>query len=217
MLAEANPEKGREWAASKVVYLPNFYPTTGGRYVRKAKSPFIDIACFGAIRPLKNVAIQAVAAMRVADRLGKQLRFHVNASRIENQGEPVLKSLRTLFAHYGQYHRLVEHSWMPHQEFKCLCSTMDFGLQVSFTETFNLVSADLADSNVPIAVSPEIFWACPQCQVATTSSESIAKTMLSVLARATHVVNKNKVNLKRYGEHSRAAWVHELQSLFADD
>src|SRR6202041_1643999 len=96
---EAYPKQPDNWASSKVIFLPNYYPVTVGNHIPKPSSDFIDIACFGAVRPLKNTMLQAVAALRFADRIGKKLRFHINSSRVECQGEPVLKSLRTLFSH----------------------------------------------------------------------------------------------------------------------
>jgi len=205
LLGEANPKQPDGWAKGKVVYLPNFYPTTVGNHSAKSASGFIDISCFGAIRPLKNVALQAVSALRFADSLGKKLRFHINASRIENQGEPVLKSLRTLFTHFTR-HQLIEHSWMPHDQFKVLCSTMDMGLQVSFTETFNIVAADMADENVPIVVSTEIDWAAGECQVSRITSESIEATMQAIWKNKLQIAAMNKRNLTQFGTASRATW-----------
>ena len=58
----------------------------------------IDIGAYGAIRPLKNQLLQALAAIKFAESIGKTLRFHINITRIENNGDPVLKNLRNLFS-----------------------------------------------------------------------------------------------------------------------
>ena len=77
---------------NKVIYMPNFYPQD---YVTK---PFpkdkywVDIACFGAVRPLKNHMLQAVAALKFAKKIGKQLRFHINSGRIEMKGDSVMNN-----------------------------------------------------------------------------------------------------------------------------
>ena len=81
-----------EQVAERIIYLPNYYPQ---EYVTKKfnrKKDTIDISCFGAVRPLKNHLLQAVAAIGFADQIGKKLRFHVNAGRIEMQGGPVIKN-----------------------------------------------------------------------------------------------------------------------------
>jgi hypothetical protein len=60
----------------------------------KAEDQFLDVACFGAIRPLKNQLMQGVSAIRCAESIHKTLRFHINASRAEQKGDNVLKNLR---------------------------------------------------------------------------------------------------------------------------
>ena len=212
LLGEANPKQPEGWAARKCVYLPNYYPATIGNHEARLASRFVDIACFGAVRPLKNIALQAVAAMRFADAHGFKLRFHINASRVECQGEPVLKSLRAMFGHFTR-HQLVEHAWMPHAEFKKLCATMDIGMQVSFTETFNIVAADLADENVPVVVSTEIGWVTPELQVAQITSESILATLQRAWSERGNLAAANKRNLARFATQSKHAWKEGLSSL----
>ena len=51
------------------------------------------------------------------------------------------------------------HPWLEREDFLALLSTMDISMQVSFTESFNIVSADATALNVPIVVSPEVYWA----------------------------------------------------------
>src|ERR1700688_108726 len=56
---------------SEVVYLPNFYPVHAPFEKYRDDDDAIRVACFGAIRPLKNQLIQAVAAIRFADQHDK--------------------------------------------------------------------------------------------------------------------------------------------------
>jgi len=70
----------------------------------------------------------------------------------------VLKNLRAFFDGTGDA-ELVEHAWLPHAEFVRLVCSMDICMQVSFTETYNIVAADSAYHGVPIVVSPDIRWA----------------------------------------------------------
>ena len=123
----------------KVIYLPNYYPLDYRRKRFNRKKDHIDIACFGAIRPLKNHLLQAFAALDFANQIGKKLHFHVNAGRIEMNGNAVLHNLRGLFEQlYDQGHRLVNHQWRPRADFLKLCGTVDIGMQCNFSETFNL-------------------------------------------------------------------------------
>ena len=124
--------------------------------VYEPKKTVIDIGCFGAIRPMKNNYQQALAAIEFAERKGKRLRFHVNSSRVEQSGDNVLKNLKALFE--NSPHDLVEHPWMKHREFLHTASKMDIGMQVSFSESFNIVTADFVTAGVPIVASDDIEW-----------------------------------------------------------
>ena len=121
--------------------------------MKNNKKDTINIAVFGAIRPLKNHLIQAISAIQFANEEGLKLYFHINGTRIENNGDPVLKNLRELFE--GQEkHELVEHCWMEHDKFVELLQSMDICMQVSFSETYNIVTADAVNGLVPVVVSP---------------------------------------------------------------
>lgn len=155
-----------------IVYLPNYYPIKSVDYSKNPKSESINIGCFGAIRPLKNHLIQAMAAIQFADDSHKKLKFHINVNRIEGNAAPILKNLRALFAGRPE-HELVEHYWKGHGEFVDLVKTMDIGMQVSFSETFNIVAADFVANGKPIVVSKEISWASKFAKVMPTSKKSI--------------------------------------------
>jgi hypothetical protein len=150
-------------AEALVTYGPNFYPLPGQAAVMP-HSPVakgeVHIGCFGAIRPLKNHLAQAIAAISFANAQGLKLRFHVNAGRIEGGASPVLRNLRDLFsASAGGRHLLVEQDWLPHQQFLAtLAATTDVSMQVSFSETFNVVSADSAAVGLPVVGSAAIPW-----------------------------------------------------------
>ena len=163
---------------SNFVYLPNYYPV--GFFNHNRTKPtckkVLNVGCFGAVRPLKNQLIQAVAAIDYADTYGKKLRFHINVKRIEGKGEPVLKNLRELFENNPK-HELVEYDWLTHDEFIDVVQSMDFGMQVSFTETFNIVTADFVNNNIPVVVSREIPWVSRLFQANPSKVESIVRRM----------------------------------------
>ena len=149
-----------ETAESRVIYMPNFYPQDYVNRQAKKTPGVINIGCFGAVRPLKNHLLQAVAAVRYADSQNLKLRFHINGNRLEMKGEPVLNNLKGMFKHLeDRGHELVLHDWRSRPEFLDLCAEMDVGMQVSFSETFNIVGADLVSVGVPIVPSMEIPWA----------------------------------------------------------
>jgi hypothetical protein len=159
-----------------VTYVPNVYAFTEmpAKVIDRRKDS-IDVGCFGAVRPLKNQLMQALAAIDFANVREKYLRFHINADRVETGGEEVLKNLRALFA-LSPAHTLVEHPWLEPREFIALCRSMDIGLQVSLAETFNIVSADYVAAGIPMVVSREVVWASSWSQADFTVSD-IVKTM----------------------------------------
>jgi glycosyltransferase involved in cell wall biosynthesis len=196
---------------TEVVYLPNFYPVRSRMHEIRCKDEddILRVACFGAIRPLKNQLIQAVAAIRFAERIGKRLDFHINGTRVETGGNVVLENLRALFA--GTEHDLIEHDWMHHGRFLEILRLMDIGMQVSLSETFSIVSADLVSVGVPIVVSPEVGWASVISKVRPTDSRDI----VDGLERAYYIpglnIAANRRSLKINGEKAVKEWKEFLQ------
>lgn len=138
----------------KIIYLPNFYPISKPLDKPLPSREILNVGLFGAIRPMKNCLTQAVAAMIFAERNGKVLNLHINTERVEQKGENTLKNMRALFE--NTQHKLVEHKWYTHDNFVKLVATMDIGLQVSLTETYNIVAADFINQKVPVVTSKEI-------------------------------------------------------------
>lgn len=191
-----------------VSYLPNYY--VDNVKLKRPKKPSnnrINVGCFGAIRPLKNHIAQAFAALKFANDLNRKLDFHVNVGRIEMKGDPVLRNLVALFDGLAQQgHKLHLHMWSPHEQFLEIVKSMDIGLQVSFTETFNIVAADMVANNIPVVVSSEINWVAPP-YAAPTSTIDITKKMKWVWYLRCLYVAWNKCRLKRFCKMSQSRWV----------
>ncbi len=192
---------------SRCVYLPNYYPIHFTPRPHLPKSDSVDIGCFGAIRPLKNQLIQAVAAVEYAAKIGKKLRFHINATRIEGRGDAILNNIRKLFALLPDA-ELIEHDWMTHDLFIELVRTMDLGMQVSYSESFNIVAADMVVNGVPVVTSPEIHWV--NCLFRADPNDS--SSMVAALERASfvntelHFINPNINALHNYDNESIERW-----------
>lgn len=191
------------------VYLPNIYKPPQCN-TRKTRDNMLDIGCFGAIRPLKNQMLQAIAAIKFADRLGRKLRFHMNGDRVEQKGEQVLKNIRALFATH-KTHKLIEHAWIPHHEFIKLISKMDLGMQVSLTESFNIVTADFVGQNIPIIVSPDISW-MPFIYYAdpNSSDDMVRKLMFTYVTSKFKLHLVNRLALSLYNEEATDEWINYL-------
>jgi hypothetical protein len=191
----------------KVIYLPNHYPQ---KYLYKKfnrDKEFIDIGCFGAVRPLKNHMVQIFAAVDFAERIGKRLRFHVNAGRIEMQGQPVLNNMRGFFEQiHGLGHEMINHQWCPREDFLKICATMDIGLQVSFSETFNIVGADIISQGVPLVGSNEIPWSVKLFNADPTNSRSISNKLLLAYKIPQINVGIHQFKLSSYTNETSVVW-----------
>lgn len=195
-----------------VLPLPNFYPLSNKIPTYQRSSNDLNIGCFGAIRPMKNHLMQAFAAIKFADTKNLHLNFHINANRCEDKGEPILKNLRALFD--NSTHSLIEHSWKDHDQFLILISTMDISMQVSFSETFNIVSADAVSLNVPVVVSPEIFWVNSLFQTSPTSSKKIIQALnFAWYSSKIGTQRLNFYGLESYNKQVKNDWIKALTKL----
>jgi hypothetical protein len=193
----------------RIIYLPNYYPQNYRFKSFDKNKEYIDISCFGAIRPLKNHVVQALAAIKFAEKIGKKLRFHINLGRVEQKGDSVLNNLKGLFSQiHKSGHLLVKHEWSPREEFLETCSKMDIGMQVSFSETFNIVGADLVSQGVPIVGSPEIPWLNDIFGAKPTEGDKICKKLLITYKFPLFNLLTNQFLLYRYTNKTKRIWIN---------
>jgi hypothetical protein len=158
---------------------------------------------------LKNQLLQAIAAIQFADENERHLRFHINSSRQEQGGSNVYKNLVALFK--NTTHELVEHTWMPHDTFLSQIQLMDISMQVSMTETFNIVTADAVSLGVPVVASSEVDWLCSWCQAEPMIRQQIVDAMYRVTGWAAKFIrNQNYKNLQDYSAISKSIWTKYL-------
>ncbi len=154
----------------------------------------------GSLRPMKNQLTQAIAAIKYADSKGKKLNFHINGTRKEQLGENVLKNLEALFK--DSKHSLVKHDWLNHKDFIDLILTMDCGLQVSLSETYNIVTADFVSNSIPVVCSNEIPFVAKVCKVSTKDIDEIAEKIDYVITNKAWLCPLNKNYLKKNSSQS---------------
>lgn len=194
-------------SSDKVIYLPNYYPPNFATKKFQYDSEYINIGCFGAIRPLKNHLLQAVAALTFADLIGKKLRFHINTGRIEMKGDSVFNNLKGMFEQLSDTgHEMIHHYWMPRENFLEICAEMDIGMQVSFSETFNIVAADLLSQGIPVIGSKEIPWLSNWAVCDSTDNNSIVRKLLSTYNFPWFNTWLNKRKLTKYVTNTKQIW-----------
>lgn len=194
--------------AHKVQYLPNYYPVTFKDKKLKDRDT-IDISCFGAIRPLKNHLIQAVASIAFAKELNKNLNFHINYTRVEGRGEAILKNLIGLFGSLdSSKYKLVAHKWLDHERFTEVCGNIDIALQTSFSETFNIVGTDHLSQGVPVVGSKgELPWSCDLFNANPTDVDDIIRKLRLSYRFSRLNTTINKYMLKRYTKKAESIWI----------
>lgn len=200
---------GKEEAERMVPYLPNCYPTDFGQYplnTTPVEKDHIDIACFGAFRPMKNHLQQTFVALRYAESIGKKLRFHVNG-RVDQAGAQAMKNVTNLLAATNA--EMVIHDWENRETFLQSLQNVDVLLQVSISETFNIVAADATLVGTPILVSKEISWAYPTYADPQSVADCLRKLQL-IMNNKTFFINNNRGGLDIYASASRRRWLSYL-------
>jgi hypothetical protein len=119
---------------------------------------------------------------------------------------PVLLNLKELFEINGK-HKLVLHDWLEHDEFNDLIKQMDMGLQLSYTESFNIVTADFVFNEIPILVSETIDWMPRISMVSDVDYDSVVNRMKNVyIIQSTLLLKLNKFYLFKYNTKAKIIW-----------
>jgi hypothetical protein len=194
-------------------YLPNVF--TDVYQVEGPTTPFdgkeLHCGCFGSIRPMKNQLLQAMMAALYCDIHKIKLHFHINATRVEQQGGCALGNMRAFFD--GTQHTLVEHDWLDRPQFLDLVGKMDLMMQLSLNESFNIVTADAVLKGVPIIVSDTIGWMPKESRAEVDNKDSILAKMGRVLERRATAVVENVQALDKHNMDSIQSWSAFLKSL----
>jgi hypothetical protein len=88
---------------------------------------------------------------------------------------------------------------------------MDLGMQVSFSETFNIVTADMVALGIPVVVSDEIEWVYPFFHAIPQSTDDIVQTMKSAMFFGRVGAWLNYRRLDSYSKDATRQWVRVLK------
>lgn len=138
-------------------WLPNLYFLEGAPvYRRPWAGGLLKIGSFGAVRPLKNHLSAAAAALEMANNLHTAVEFHISVGRIEG-GSTVVRAIDAMVGGVPGF-TLVKDEWYRWPQFRHLVRSMNILMQPSYTETFNMVTADGASESIPSVTSDAIEW-----------------------------------------------------------
>lgn len=197
-----------------VILLPNMYPIHGGlgnKILRGFKHHFRDvikIGSFGAIRPLKNQLTAAAAALIIARQTKKTVEFHLSAGREEGGGSTVLNAIRQMLQDVPNF-QLILDGWCGWGEFKEIVADMDLLIHPSYTESFNIVTADGISNLVPVVGSQAISWLPSSWKADSDNAVEIADVGLRLLDEG---AAKGIEALNRHNEYGFEKWKYFLNS-----
>jgi glycosyltransferase involved in cell wall biosynthesis len=142
------------------LYLPNLYHIDEHAHPHRMlhSGGTLRVGAFGATRPLKNLLTATAAAIEIARNLNAPLEFWLSGGRAEGGGETVLGAVKELVADLPNV-TLVLNGWQSWPKFRKIVGHMHLLLQPSYTESFNMVTADGVVEGVPSVVSEAIDWA----------------------------------------------------------
>lgn len=162
--AAGNSEKFCRWVTatyqSPCSFLPNLYylDHIAGRHRPLFTGGTLRVGAFGATRPLKNFLSACGAAVEIASSLRTDLELWMSAGRAEGGGTTIMSAAQALLT--GLPHvKLVQSGWQSWPKFRGTVRHMHLLMQPSYTESFNMVTADGVAEGVPSVVSDAITWA----------------------------------------------------------
>jgi hypothetical protein len=159
---------------TNVAFLPNLYDLS--EPMPPARGPWagssLRLGLFGACRILKNGLTATAAAASLAAALRVPTELYVSESN------PAMREL----CEDTPSLTLVSTGWLPWPKFRQLVGSMDLLLQPSFTESFNVVTADGVHQGVPSVVSDAIDWAPTRWQANPDDAEDLVRVAQYLLS-----------------------------------
>ena len=210
-----NSNKFADWIQSAYglpcAYLPNlYYIDQGAAHHRPLyHGGVLRIGAFGATRPLKNFLSAAGAALSISRHMKADVELWLSAGRTEG-GDTVLRSAHAMLDGLGNI-KIVENGWQSWPKFRQCVANMHLLLQPSYTESFNMVTADGIAEGVPSVVSQAIDWAPEHWKAKMDDVVDIARVGRALLGD-THAAKDGLHALGRHNQEGIGAWTSFLRS-----
>jgi len=193
-------------------FLPNMYfldysqrstrPTFNGGILR--------IGAFGATRPQKNLMSAAGAALELCQDLKMDTEFWVSGGRTEGGGNTILNSVREMLNNVPGI-TLKELGWASWPQFRDIVRRMHLLIQVSYTESFNMVTADGVAEGVPSVVSDAIDWAPEYWQAYMDDTSDIARVGRQLIFDPL-AAHDGLMHLEQHNADSFSAWAKYVKA-----
>ncbi len=191
---------------AECAFLPNLYYLENGGCPHRPlyRGGVLRMGIFGATRVQKNIMSAAAAALVIARQASAdQTEIWVSSDRVEG-GQGVMASVMEMLSHIPRI-RLVEAGWHGWREFRQLVARMHLMLQPSYTESFNMVTADGVAEGVPSVVSTAIDWVPKYWQACADTVLDIARVGRQLL-RDPYAAADGYRALQSYNRAGLRAW-----------
>ena len=195
------------------IRLDNIYqsPVTN-IHKRISKPDELHVGCHGSLRLLKNTLFQAFVAKKLAEQMNKKLVFHINNTRNDGEADSIILSLLNALD-IGKGHFLKPTHWLSHSDFIEFCSlNLDLGMQLSMSETFNIVTADYVSAGVPVIAGPDIDWVSSSSKSSTTDFNNALMSCNNVIRYGSVLNEINRNNLNKHKENAIDQWGNFLNN-----
>ncbi len=190
-------------------YLPNLYYLESARIPNRPlfQGGTLRVGAFGATRPLKNFMSAAAAALEIASRLRTNLELWVSSGRAEG-GAGIMDAVRAMVGGLANV-KLVQGGWQSWPKFRETVRNMHLLMQPSYTESFNMVTADGIAEGVPSVVSEAIDWAPEHWKASIDDVWDIARIGRSLLSDGM-AAEDGMTALQTHNRHGLKAWLSFL-------
>lgn len=212
----ANSKKGVRWLRSAYqcpcLYLPNLYFLD---YSQNSRRPLwtggtLYLGAFGAQRPLKNLMTAAGAALEIANALKADTELWISSGRAEGGGGTVIAAMKEMLSGLRNI-KLVEAGWASWPQFRDIVRKMHLLISASYTESFNMVTADGMAEGVPSVTSDAIDWVPSYWQAPCDDTGEIARVGRQLLTDP-NAAHDGLVALEQHNKNGFEAWGQYLGS-----
>jgi glycosyltransferase involved in cell wall biosynthesis len=185
------------------LFLPNLYPA---EYREKEihSGPGLDIGLFGAVRNEKNFVTAVAAALAIQKELDAPVTLHMSEGG-DTTSKNVLNTIRQLAEGVPGFD-IWRHRWLPWDKFKNLVARMDLLLQPSYSESFNMITADGIAEGVPSVVSHAITWVPRNWKADSDDALDIARRGIALLSDTIRANAEGLQALRRYNRTGIEFW-----------
>lgn len=191
----------------KCVFLPNIYPAPKVKAKVWDRISPIKIGAFGAIRPEKNFMTAAAGALAIHSKLKVPVEVHMSTGG-DGCKSPTLPAIEQMMKGIEGV-KLVRHDWQTWNHFIKLIESMDLLIQVSYTESFNMVTADGISVGVSSVVSPVIYWAPDSWKADPDDALDVTRVGIELLLNKQKFIGSNA--LLSHNEKSIKYWLSYLE------